>query len=498
MPGAFRTTLRAASVSAALIIVGPPLDAFSQADPGTSRSSEPALSGEPSYRVSTGMERDISRYRWVGSVALEDRYGGWRLSLSNRFVSDAFILFNDNLSFRDENRLAFTADAPRRGSLAATVRGNLGWYSLSRVLNASTLVGFRYHVSRDLSVEPRLGASVDSRPGAPATTGRVPLRTDAGPAVGAEIRFNNRPDEPWRLTAAGAGTWKSIAPRRSTDLQLQGRATRRTEDLNFSTTIYASSVRRDSYQAVSFLNRSEQGATSESVEATRSDTLLISGNLRTAVAANLNLSTAVRLGTNSRTVRTFRAPDEALFFDTDFTRQSVDIEVDLNYRRPRLDATVGLKGGVENEERLLANREDLSPAQASQKTNLLRQADFDQGFLEIHAKSIVSPLRFLAVSVDGAASILRHDTPAINPDDRDEQFLTGRLGIRVRFSRHLTTDLSFFASRYETVYLKAERSAENNVQRALRFRPGIVWTPSGKTTIRLTSEVRATYTVDDF
>ncbi|MBT8401070.1 MAG: hypothetical protein KJO98_11385, partial [Rhodothermia bacterium] len=118
--------------------------------------------------------------------------------------------------------------------------------------------------------------------------------------------------------------------------------------------------------------------------------------------------------------------------------------------------------------------------------------------LELHARTVASPLRFLVLNIDGAASILRHDTPTINPDDRDEQLLTGRFGIQVRFSQHLSTDFSFFASRYETVYLKAERSAENNVQRALRFRPAVTWKPSNKTRVRLTSEVRATYTVDDF
>ncbi|MBT8401429.1 MAG: hypothetical protein KJO98_13195, partial [Rhodothermia bacterium] len=332
-----------------------------------------------SYRVSTGIERDISRYRWLGMLNVDDQFGNWKVSAANRFVSDAFVLFNDNLSIRDENRLLLKAESVAGRSIVPTVQGTLGWYSLSRVFNASAAVGMRFRASPEITVEPRLGASVDSRPGAPVDGDPAPLRTDAGPSVGGLVRFENSPAEDWRLSAAGSGSWKSLAPRQATDLLLQGSAVRSKENLSFSTSVYASSARRDSYQAVSFLNRSEQGATSESVEATRSDTLVISGNLRTSIARDMTASSLIRVGVNRRTVRTSRAPDEALFFDTDFTRRSVDLEFDMNYRRKRLDATMGVKGGVENEERLLANREDLSPAQASQKTDLLRQADFDQG-----------------------------------------------------------------------------------------------------------------------
>jgi hypothetical protein len=46
--------------------------------------------------------------------------------------------------------------------------------------------------------------------------------------------------------------------------------------------------------------------------------------------------------------------------------------------------------------------------------------------------------------------------------------------------------------------LKAQRSAENNVQRSLRLRPSVTWRPNTHTRIELSSEVRANYTVDDF
>ncbi|HRK73785.1 MAG TPA: hypothetical protein PLL64_05885, partial [Rhodothermales bacterium] len=51
---------------------------------------------------------------------------------------------------------------------------------------------------------------------------------------------------------------------------------------------------------------------------------------------------------------------------------------------------------------------------------------------------------------------------------------------------------------YHTVYLKADRSIENNTQRSLRWRPAIRWQPTEQTRFTFSPEVRATYTVDDF
>ncbi|NNE35226.1 MAG: hypothetical protein HKN13_08325, partial [Rhodothermales bacterium] len=102
------------------------------------------------------------------------------------------------------------------------------------------------------------------------------------------------------------------------------------------------------------------------------------------------------------------------------------------------------------------------------------------------------------VTGDATINLLRHDTPELNPDDRDERFARGQLGLRSIVNEYLSADLQVFATQYETVYLKAIRSAENNVQRSLRLRPAFNWTPSAKTRVRVGTEIRATYTVDDF
>ncbi len=458
----------------------------------------PTAHAQTNSGLSTGIERDISRYSWLTSLRVDDTFGAWNVRADNQFISDAFILFGDRLSIRDENRFRLQADGAVGPRYRLTIGSTLGWFSLSRVFNANMRLGLRYAAGQHLWIEPRLGASLDRRPGAQIGTTPAALRSDVGPLYGAAMQYARGGLSAWRIDATGAATWRLITPRRANDLLLTATASRNVNESHLSTTVYVSSARRDAYQAVSFLNRSEGTLRSESVEATRSDTLRLSGRMTAPVGSGFKLTGALGLGANRRTVRTFRAPDESLFFDTDFTRRVLDVEADLAYKARRFEASAGVKGGVANEERNLANREDLTAAQAAQKTDLLRQADFDKGFMEFHAHSTFSPLRFLTLHVDGAASILRHDTPDINPDDRDEQFLTGRMGARVHFSKHLAAELSLFTSQYKTVYLKSARSAENNVQRAIRFRPAIVWTPSSRTRLRITSEVRATYTIDDF
>ncbi|MCZ6704573.1 MAG: hypothetical protein O6942_01605, partial [Bacteroidetes bacterium] len=59
-----------------------------------------------------GFERDINRYRWSALFQLSQPINGWQIDLSNLFRSDAFILFDDRLSFRDENQTNLTVKKP--------------------------------------------------------------------------------------------------------------------------------------------------------------------------------------------------------------------------------------------------------------------------------------------------------------------------------------------------------------------------------------------------
>ena len=67
---------------------------------------------QPVRQLATGFERDVNRYRWTSDARFELRVAGWEVGLVNRFVSDGYILFDDRLRFRDEDRLEWEAERP--------------------------------------------------------------------------------------------------------------------------------------------------------------------------------------------------------------------------------------------------------------------------------------------------------------------------------------------------------------------------------------------------
>ncbi len=457
-------------------------------------------SAQDGQLIETGFERDVNRYRWTASTRLAQELGAWHFALDNRYRSDAFMLFGDRLSFRDENRLSWQIGAPVRQGIDTRIRGRSLWYTQSRVFTQELYSGLRLSPHRGLWIEPAVGLAWDRRPGIGAGD-RPPLRTDLGPAYAARMAWRPSPINDYQIRIEADAAYQVINPRRGRAVRLEGDVARRFDDVRLTTDVHYSNYRRDAYQAVSFLNRTTPtDRLSETVEATASDTLQIGLEVAAPLYRALQLTGRVDVGANNRRIRTLRAPEDALFFDTAFNRRAVEGQIGVGYG---VDGGSGLMGrlsaraGAELERRRLTNREDLPATQAAQKTNLLQQADYDQGLFALQARGRAGMGR-LTLNFDGSSSILRHDTPEANLDDRDELYHNGQLGARVEVSRYLDADVRLLGTYYHTVYLNADRSSENNVQRSVRLRPAFTLTPGPRTRLRMTSELRATYTVHDF
>ncbi len=449
------------------------------------------------YRA--GFERDVNRYRWSGGMVLSVPVAGWRLDVSEEFRSDAYLLFDDRLSFRDENALHLDAMQAARSPVRLVVRGRSNWYSLSRVLAQSLAGGLLWEPFRGLRLEPSAGVVMDRRPGASVPGEPTPMRTDVGPGVGFRLDVPRREVGGYSVEAAGSADWHRIQPRRAGAVRLRADAGRTFERTTVEAEVFVASVRRDAYQAASFLNRDEAlSRAAESIESTRSDTMTATLRVDAPVAEGFTLGSRVILSANDRAIRTRRAPTEALFFDTDFRRQSAEAEVNARYAKGGVELRTSIEGGAETERRTLSNEDDLPGPQAAQKRDLLRQADYDRGFVTLRMDVRVPVGRRIILQADGSANGIRQDTPVINSDDRDEAFYSGRVGMLYRVDRTVDVDLQLFGTWYHTVYLKSARSAENNVQKSIRLRPAVRWRPSRATRMELSSEVRATYTVEDF
>ena len=450
--------------------------------------------------LQAGFERDVNRYAWISEANAWVGVGSWKMDVQNRFRSDAFILYDDQLSFRDENRLLIRAIAPTKGGVLERVAiARADWYSLSRVFRQDSWFGIRYGKNKPFWIEPLLGLVIDSRPGFGVAAEQAPIRTDVGPGFGLQFGMPSQTVSGYVVEVRGGAQLEQYAPRVGQLFRTMASAGRMFDNTTIRTRLEAASVRRDAYQSASFLNREEEGIRkSETVESTRSDTLNLYLEVDSHVAEPLWITGGLDVLTNSRSVQTLRAPTHALFFDSNFNRRTVEANLAFRWVKRSTSIRIAAIAGAEVERRRLDNADDLPSSQAAQKLSLLRQADNDRGYLSLQQSIDATVRPWWRIQFDGSAHILRHDTPDINPDDRDELLFNAQFGSLFRIREGLEFTFQVLGSWFHTVYIKADRSAENNVQRSLRYRPSVDWRPNRQTKIRVGSEVRATYTVDDF
>jgi hypothetical protein len=103
-----------------------------------------------------------------------------------------------------------------------------------------------------------------------------------------------------------------------------------------------------------------------------------------------------------------------------------------------------------------------------------------------------------SVDLTGLASIFRYDTPsALNYDDRDELTNTLAISVRRSFTSEFSAGLGIEADMIHMVYLKSQRSANNNRNFIYRLFPFVQYSGRDlKSTNRF--EVLANYTVYDY
>jgi hypothetical protein len=453
--------------------------------------------GQPVGSATTSFLRDVSRYRWTAALHLQPRLGAWQLTWQQAFTSDAFQLSRQTLDFRDESTASWLLTPLQPRQLQPLLIGRLFWFNQSRVLTQQVLGGLRYQPNPNLWLEPTLGLGMDQRPTLSTGTSQAPLRTDYGPAFGMRLQFTPSILWPAQMSLEAGGLQQYLTPRQSTTAYLASRLQYHAETFTVGLQFRAARLRRDTYQAVSFLNRNSPATSAEPIEATRNDTLLASVNIELPLSPHLQLTGQFEGETVRREVWFFRTPRNALFFNTRFNRRRLDGAVALSYSRTPWQLHLMLETGAEEETRLLTNRNQLPLAQAAQKSTLLQQADYGRGYLTLGGQGRLQTGR-LTLGLRALGTMLRHDTPEVNPDDRDELQQQGRLELSWRLTPALQAEIGLEATYYHLVYLKGARSAENHVQRTLRLYPGLRWMPTPHTTLHLQSQVRAAYMVMDF
>ncbi len=459
--------------------------------------SDHQSNAQSSVQQETTFAREVNRYRWGSMTSWNGQLGPWKVDMRNRFQSDAYLQFDRRLRFRDEDRLDFRAVGPIWGQVSARIQGDLDWFGSGRASSQSLLMGLQRNLMNALSMEAAVGIASDRRPGIVQADQETVLRIDTGPAVALSLSLDPKELQGYQLSFHSDAAWRNISPRRIGDVALAGAAARSFGFTRLESRARFSSRRRDTYQAVSFLNRG-QIRDPESIEATTSDTLDIHFMVQTPLLRAVRIIAQTDIRLNQRRIRAPKPPEESITFETNFTRQAFTGQIGLHYSRPRLDAQLQAEYGAINERRILRNQDELPPSEVVQKRTLLQQADYDEGVFSLRGSVRGDVHPALSILFNGSSRIVRHDTPVVNLDDRDEVYHNATVALRHRRSRYLRVEVRMFGSYHHTVFLNAERSAENSIQRTLRLRPSIEWTPSSFTRASLASEVRATYTTEDF
>ena len=168
-----------------------------------------------------------------------------------------------------------------------------------------------------MKLEVAGGIASDRRPGALQKNQGNPSRIDTGPAASLSLSLQPREIQGYNISFHSNAFWRNILPRRIGDIALVTTAARSFGLAKLESRVRFSSRRRDTYQAVSFLNRGQE-RDPESIEATASDTLDVLFLVQAPVLNILRIVAQADVRLNQRRIRTPKAPAESITFETDF------------------------------------------------------------------------------------------------------------------------------------------------------------------------------------
>ena len=176
----------------------------------------------------------------------------------------------------------------------------------------------------------------------------------------------------------------------------------------------------------------------------------------------------------------------------------LDIDVVAHGRWAGAQHSLGLFVNGRDESNSVSQRFDVNPSELTRLRQSERQRDNSStrsGF-SLRSEWPVFGRDTLSASFSGI--VLRYDTPSDeNNDDRDELSLISALSYSHRHSDMLTSRITLETQLEHLVFLRAERSAQNNWNRVIRLSPRIEIT-TRSFIARPTFEVLANFTSYDF
>lgn len=488
---------RVAAVFLALAMATPALHAQE-----SGRESGTAIAGPDSVlrlnAASILFDKNLNTFNWAGRMVLDTVAGRTRIAaganyLSNIILTDAPGGGTTRASESTQQNLRLQASHPLTGGV--DLRG--GWSSLvysdnrgvglSNASNHTILGGADLTPWSFLTLSPLAGYRWDRQ-------GSI---IDRGPALDLGAALHALDLDGYRFAGDARFRRDMLAPR-----TLENHTAHTLIEKSFS------AESRDSLALGFQRTGREFYLYGDSAIESRTDNVfsfanLLSYDISPALGAEVFVTVNSR-GLDKDTRRLRSVPGSSVTFDTRIEEFRLDTWVQAWYSPPDGSSSALMRLGYS--ERSETHRAKapgtMSPAIAVQFAERNRQEqtkDNTARRVSLAGSASVPVSSLDRIAIAGSASILRYDTPSdLNREERDELLVALSLGSWHRVTRHLDVGIALDGTMSHLVYLLKERSANNNINRVLRFSPRTVYRPFPWLTSLNAFEVLANYTVYDF
>lgn len=439
--------------------------------------------------IEFGVDKITNTFVWVGNadVGIQTEVGFLRFV--NQYRSSAFR--TSTLATRDDQAWQGSWLHPLGSGIDAVVRQ--GWIvsrdsrsiGLNELERLNIAGGLRYTPREEISLEVLAGVERSSQLGVTAT----------GPVAGLVGRITDLDVDQWVISADGIADWQRLdAQRRNSDIEFRSSIVRAlSEGSTLRLSVESVNLGREFFttltqQSILDVEQRSERRLGASADITYAVTDILSVNLRSSI-------------TSGAVDRSYASPVAALplsFVERQLRELVVDVEGYMTVATSVFSITGG--GSIYQRSELNGVQNIHGASDADVQSVRLQELQRDNQTLRTRlygtASWLLSPRDTVRADVTGW--LVRYDTPsATNDDDRDELATVATLSYGTRLSSALRMNISISGQYLHLVFLKASRSALNNVNRVLRLSPSFVYeTP--RVRLQPQFEILANYTVYDY
>lgn len=445
-----------------------------------------------------GFERLLSSYQWTFNHRTNYVNERWFLMLDENFRSS--LVRTDRQFIKDQQELRLLGGRRLNEQFDVRVRGSSLFLSDNQItgLNDAAITnahaGLGYSPVDNITIAPYLGYTID----------RQAERTDRGFSYLARLRGDNIEYAETFFNIDGQFALQQVDPRTTASHHLRVDIDREFDAQTYiNVQSYYTYSRREFYFPADDITRDLFEVTMN-IDQRLDRRFGTRGDIQYALRENIHgvLSTSIDWRTVTRGY--FYQPTTPFtnyLFDSSVDQFSLNLRLGLRYSfGNRLSGASHITYTERSEEHRVTSVDPdipLSFVDARTESEFMKNNIAQRTTLATQGKLRIA--RGHRLTIAGSSSILRYDTPSPqNFDDRDELRLLLFTGTQHDVSRYLTLDIAMDLVMTHVVYLRAQRSANNNWNRVLRLTPALSYQPVDWFKTTNAFEVLANYTVYDF